>query len=65
MTVVDSWLTSSACTYATETQKEYCSLLAEELIDNTYNAPAGPRQNILTQDLDNKSVTLNAGTGMP
>ena len=65
MTVVDSWLTFSACTDATETQKEYYSLLAEELIDNTYDAAAGPRRNLLTQNLDNESATLNAETGMP
>ena len=46
MTVVDLWLTFSACTDATETQKEYYSFLVEELIDNTYNAAAGTKKPI-------------------
>ena len=35
MLVVDAWLVFSACTEAAETQKEFYTLLAEELIDNT------------------------------
>jgi hypothetical protein len=37
MIVVDSWLAFSACTGAAETQKEFYTLLAEELIDNSYD----------------------------
>ena len=37
MTVTDAWLAFSGCTCAAETQKEFYSLLAEELIDNTYD----------------------------
>lgn len=64
MTVVDSWHTFSACTGTAKTQNKYCSLLVEELIDNTYNAATGPSQNILIQDLDHKIVVLNAETSM-
>ena len=35
MLVVDTWLAFSVCTEAAETQKEFYTLLAEELIDNT------------------------------
>ena len=37
MLVVDAWLAFSACTDAGKTQKEFYSLLAEEVIDNTYD----------------------------
>jgi hypothetical protein len=36
MTVADSWLAFTACTQASESQKEFYTLLSEELIDNTY-----------------------------
>ena len=39
--------------------------MAEDLIHNTYNAAAGQRENLLAQDPDDKSATLNAETGMP
>ena len=37
MMVVDVWLAFNGCTLAEETQKEFYTLLAEELIDNSYD----------------------------
>jgi hypothetical protein len=66
MLVVDSWLAFSACTDATETQKEFFSLLAEELIDNTYDdIGLGTRRKRNIHDASDGSPTLAAGTGVP
>jgi hypothetical protein len=65
MIVVDSWLAFSACTDAQETQKEFYTLLAEELIDNTYadeGFNARRRQPVRGA---HGSPTLANGTGVP
>ena len=41
MTIVDTWLVFHGCTEAPETQKEFYTLLAEELIDNSYDNIGG------------------------
>ena len=63
MLVVDTWLAFSVCTEAAETEKEFYSLLAEELIDNTYDDEglAARRR----QPPGNTSPTLAQGTGIP
>lgn len=38
MIIVESWLAYIQCTKAKETQKEFYTYLAEELIDNTYDS---------------------------
>jgi hypothetical protein len=65
MLVVDAWLAFSACTEADETQKEFYSLLSEELIDNTYDAEglAARRRQLL--EGTETSPTLAQGTGIP
>jgi hypothetical protein len=63
MLVVDAWLAFSACTNAAETQKEFYCLLAEELIDNTYDDEglASRRR----RPHDGTSPTIAQGTGIP
>jgi hypothetical protein len=66
MLVVDAWLAFSECTQACETQKEFYSLLAEELIDNTYDDEgliARRRRN--QEDGTDISPLLYRGSGMP
>ena len=65
MTVVDSWLAFTGCTNATETQSDFYTLLAEELIDNSYDdrlAALRRRQPVICADT---SPTLAVGTGAP
>jgi hypothetical protein len=64
MLVVDAWLAFSACTGAAETQKEFYSLLAEELIDNTYDEGLAARRRRRRLP-GNTSPTLAQGTGLP
>jgi hypothetical protein len=63
MTVVDSWLAFTACTQSCETQKEFYTLLSEELIDNTYDLE-GQRPRRTAQD-STASPTLHKATGVP
>jgi hypothetical protein len=50
MTVTCTWLTFTACTPTCKTQKEFSSILTEELIiDNTYDKQ-GERQRHTSQD---------------
>ncbi len=63
MTVLDSWLAFTACTQASESQKEFYTLLSEELIDNTYDYE-GQRPRRTAND-SSASPTLAPGTGVP
>ena len=64
MMVVDCWLAFNGCTAAEETQKEFYMLLAEELIDNTYdNSNVARRERRVHQT--HSSPTLAAATGAP
>ena len=55
MLVVDAWLAFSACTEADETQKEFYSLLSEELIDTSLISPHVPT--LQEKTLEEKSFT--------
>ena len=44
MTVVDEWLDFNSCTLAEETQKEFYKLLAEEIIEISYDNSNMARQ---------------------
>ncbi len=63
--VVDTWLVYSKCTGAIEDEKqaEFYTLLAEELIENTYDSALGRRRrsDFVTED----SPTLSRLTGAP
>lgn len=65
MLVVDSWLLFTQCTESAETQKEFYTLLAEELIDNTYdNDGLLARRQRPVRGAEG-SPTLAHGTGIP
>jgi hypothetical protein len=63
--VVDTWLVYSKCTGTIEDEKqaEFYTLLAEELIENTYDSALGRRRrsDFVTED----SPTLSRLTGAP
>ena len=65
MTVVDAWLAFSACTNAAETQKEFYTLLAEELIDNSYDTEGLAARRRRSIHGPGGSPTFAEGTGVP
>jgi hypothetical protein len=66
--VVDSWLAFSQCTESSETQKDFYSLIADELIDNKdnnllrYSARASQQQN---EDDSSTISGLTSASGLP
>ena len=67
MMVVDAWLAFNGCTLAEETQKEFYTLLDEELIDNSYENSNMAWKSCRNEGDGNASAspTLAAGTGAP
>jgi hypothetical protein len=66
MIVVDTWMVYSKCTNQTEddgeSQKDFYTLLAEELIDNTFDSPR--RRTRHSEGVSDTSPVLNRSTGM-
>ena len=67
MMVVDARLAFNFCTLSEETQKEFYTLLDEEIINNSYENSNMARQSRRNGDDGNLSASPNlaAGTGAP
>jgi hypothetical protein len=70
MCVVDAWLAFSQCTESKETQKDFYSLLADELIDHNYDNQRGGGRGLarsLQQNDDDASTVseLTTASGLP
>jgi hypothetical protein len=63
MIIVDSWIVFEQATRARESQKDYYSLLAEELIDNTYDFRRSNTRNARRGDNLRPAVTEAAAQG--
>jgi hypothetical protein len=59
MCIVDTWYAYSQCTDTTETQKEFYSALAVELIDNTYDTVGSGRRGRNAEPVDDLESQSN------